>query len=104
MIKKLVLAFIAMLILVLAGGALIYRQEIYQLSKVLSFFEPKNISENFKSVPDIFPTKVVVASTKAEPLPVSANAVSLPATFSWNDSTINTQAFLDHTWTDGLLI
>ena len=104
MIKKLILSFLAVLILVLVVSALIYRKEIYQLSKVLSFFEPENISENFKSVPDIFPTKVVKASPEAVALPSLPRSVSLPETFTWKDSIVSTQAFLDETWTDGFLI
>ena len=38
---------------------LFYRQETYQLYKVLTFFEKDNISYNFKYVNKIFPVRVV---------------------------------------------
>lgn len=104
MIKKLIIAFFLTLLVVVAVGGLIFRQEIYQLSKVLTFFEPDEISENFRSVKEIFPTSKVEQSSDPDPLPSVDASISLPKSFQMSDSVVDTQGFLDHTLTDGLLI
>ena len=103
MIKKLILSFLLALFILLASGGLIYRQEIYQLSKVLTFFEPDVISDNFRSIVDIFPTKKVEKSNVPSLLP-SPSEQQLPGSFRLGDSIVNTRDFFDHTLTDGFLV
>ena len=83
---------------------LFYRQETYQLYKVLTFFEKDNISYNFKYVNKIFPVRVVPPASQPFHFPVSANPFAPPEKFELNDSTITTKDFLDFTLTDALLV
>lgn len=104
MIKKLIFSFLLTLLLVLIIAGVVFRQEIYQLSKVVTFFEADVISDNFRQVPQIFPTAKVTKSGSAQSLPNSSMKTDLPEQFQWKDSTVQTHAFLEHTLTDGLLI
>jgi CubicO group peptidase (beta-lactamase class C family) len=104
MIKKLAFSFLLAIIVILVVGGFFYRQEIYRLRKVLTFFEAENISENFKSVTGIFSTSKVEASNQPTPLVINDNGWALPETFSLDDSVVTTKTFLEHTLTDGLLI
>ena len=81
-----------------------YRQEAYQLYKVVTFFEPDNISENFRSVKDIFPTSTVTKSESPYSLPTGKTGIEIPETFQYGDSTVNTQAYLDHVLADAFII
>jgi hypothetical protein len=83
---------------------LFYRQEAYQLYKVLTFFDKDNISQNFRGVNQIFSTSTVPQPEQSHPFPLSIKPYSLPETFQLSDSTINTKSFLDFTLTDALLI
>jgi CubicO group peptidase (beta-lactamase class C family) len=83
---------------------LFYRQEAYQLYKVLTFFDKDNISQNFKGINQIFNTSTVPQPAHSYPFPVSTKLYSLPETFQLNDSVVNTKAFLDYSLTDALLI
>lgn len=84
--------------------ALFFRQEAYQVYKVLTFFEPANISYNFRNIKKIFNTSVVPKPDRSVPFPVAAHPFSLPESFSYRDSLIQTKNYLDYTLTDALLI
>ena len=103
-LKRIIQILIGIIVLGALVVAIFYRQEAYQLYKVLTFFEPDKISENFRSVKDIFPTSTVTKSNTPYELPTSPNGISLPLTFQFEDSTVNTQNYLDHVLTDALLI
>ena len=92
------------LVIVALAIVLFYRQESYQLYKVLTFFDKKNISKNFRSVKDIFPTTTVPKPEQSTPFAISTSSYPLPESFQVNDSTVITKAFLDQTLTDALLI
>ena len=103
LIKK-TLKGIALLILLAAlVVALFYRQEAYRLYKVMTFFEPESISENFRGIKDIFPTRTVNASSAPFEFPYN-ELIDLPEGFVHNDSLVNTQDYLDHTLTDALIV
>ena len=96
------LLFILIIGVVIIGA--FYRQEVYRLYKVVTFFEPQNISENFRRVKNIFPTRVVPKSTRPFLFPNAEKRMDIPGTFTFNDSVVNTQSYLDYTLTDALLI
>ena len=103
-IRKILLGFavaIGAIILVVVG---FYRQEAYQLYKVLTFFDPNTISDNFKSVKSIFTTSTVPRSWTPYYFPKRAKNFALPENFQYEDSTVVTQAYLDYTLTDALLV
>jgi CubicO group peptidase (beta-lactamase class C family) len=81
-----------------------FRQEAYQFYKVLTFFDKENISNNFKSTGSIFKTRSIPKPSNSVSFPISKIQFALPDSYQLNDSTISTQAFLDFTLTDALLI
>ena len=97
--KVLVLIFLGAII-----AAFAYRSELYRLYKVMNFFEPATISYNFRNIREIFPTRMVPASSN--PIEISNSRVKarLPESFVINDSVIITSDYLQHTSTDALLI
>ncbi len=103
MIKKILLFVLAALALSLVISGFYFREELVRLNKVITMFEPENISENFKSFPEYVNTAVLTKSEQPTILP-QAGHISLPERFQMGDTVIQTQAFLDHTNTDGLLI
>lgn len=103
MLKKIVLYFLAALFIILILGGLYFRNELIRLNKAITMFEPENISENFKSFPEYINTAIVEKSDTPIELPRSSS-MELPGSFQLGDSVIQTQAFLEHTNTDGLLI
>lgn len=104
MIRKILLGFATLVGLTAIIILLFYRQESYQLYKVLTFFDKNNISENFRSVKDIFPTTTVPKPNRADLFPISSKPYSLPFSFQVNDSTVETKAFLDLTLTDAFIV
>jgi hypothetical protein len=81
-----------------------FRQEAYQFYKVLTFFDKENISDNFKSTGSIFKTRTVPKPDNSLTFPIGKKQFVLPDQYQVNDSTISTQAFLDFTLTDAMLI
>ena len=104
MIRKILIGFFALICIAALVIAIFYRQEAYQLYKVLTFFDKGNISENFRGVKNIFPTTNIPKPEKSVPFAVSTSPYQLTESFQLNDSTVNTQAFLAQTLTDALLI
>jgi CubicO group peptidase (beta-lactamase class C family) len=103
-IKRILQFVLGVLLLTTLIIVLFFRQETYQLYKVLTFFEADKISENFRTVKDIFPTSTVEKSDKPYSIPTSSNGISLPTTFKFGDSTVATQSYLDHVLTDAFLV
>lgn len=103
-IRKILVALAGTFGVVVLVVALFYRQEAYQLYKVLTFFDAGSISYNFKNVRNIFTTTTVPASASPYHFAKRTQAFALPKTFQHEDSTVNTQAYLDYTLTDALLI
>ena len=102
--RKILLGFAALVGLAAIIILLFYRQESYQLYKVLTFFDKGNISENFRGVKDIFPTTTVPKPDRSDLFPISSKPYSLPTSFQVNDSTVDINAFLDFTLTDALIV
>ncbi|MCA4894734.1 MAG: serine hydrolase [Cytophagales bacterium] len=102
--RKILLGFAALVGLAAIIILLFYRQETYQLYKVLTFFDKGNISENFRGVKNIFPTTTVPKPDRSDIFPMSSKPYSLPTSFQVNDSTVDTNAFLDFTLTDALIV
>ena len=92
------LAMFALIIL------LFFKQETYQLYKVLTFFDKDQISENFRSIDQIFQTSLVPKPDVSSQFASAESFVSLPASFQSGDSVFKTQEFLDFTLTDALLV
>jgi len=101
--KKFIFMLLGLVLGVAIIGGLYLRKELVRLQIVITMFEPENISENFKSFPSFINTKIVESSTEPKDL-ARAAALSLPGEFALEDSVVQTQAFLDHTNTDGLLV
>lgn len=104
LLKKTLIAFVGLISVLAIVVLLFYRQEAYQLYKVLTFFEKEEISYNFKSIHKIFNVNVVPQPTNSFNFPSAKNQISLPEKFNARDSSLTTQAFLDFTLTDALLI
>ena len=104
LIRKILIVFSALVLLAALVIVLFYRQESYQLYKVLTFFNKDNISSNFKNVKEIFPHTVVPKPEQSNPFPVSTEPYKLTENFQVHDSTVITQAFFDQTLTDALLV
>jgi hypothetical protein len=103
-LRKILFAVGIVLAITALAIGLFYRQESYQLYKVLTFFDKRNISENFRGVKDIFPTTTVPKPELSMPFAVSTLPYQLTERFQVKDSTVTTKAFLDQTLTDALLI
>ena len=104
LIRKIFVGLAALIGIAALVVVLFFRQESYQLYKVLTFFDKDNISENFRGVKDIFSTTTVPKPEQSVPFVVSYSPYQLIENFQLKDSTIDTKAFLDHTLTDALLI
>ncbi|MFN7329616.1 MAG: serine hydrolase, partial [Bacteroidota bacterium] len=103
-VKKIFLGLAALLVAAFLVVALFYRQEAYQLYKVLTFFDKENISDNFKQVHTIFRVSVVPQPAQPRSFAVAKQFITLPEKFTARDSSVVTQAFLDYTLTDALLV
>jgi len=103
MLKKIIIYFLLTVIIIAVVAGLYYKDELVRLNKVITLFEPENISENFKTFPEFINTSIVEKSIRPNELP-RAEMITLPESFSFGDSVVQTQGFLDHTLTDGLLI
>lgn len=103
-LKKLFVAAAGLIMLLALLILVFFRQETYQLYKVLTLFDPDQISENFRSTKDIFPTRRVPGAPEADPFPLSAQPIALPEYFPLEDSLIHTRSYLDYTLTDAFLV
>ncbi len=103
MIKKVLLIILGIIVLVVIVGGIIYRKELTRLQIVITMFEPENISKNFRTFPEFINTSIVEKSTTPTELP-RATSLILPEQFEMEDTVVQTQAFLNHTNTDGFLI
>lgn len=100
LVKGLMVLIFLILFLIL----LFFKQEAYQMYKVLTFFDKDVISENFRNIREIFPTRKVDKPNEAFYFPLADKHTALPMSFNVGDSVIQTEAFLSKTLTDALLI
>jgi len=103
-LRKILVGITGLILLVVFLITLFFRQEAYQLYKVLTFFDAGSISGNFKNVKNIFTTTTVPKSANPYHFAKKTQAFKIPDTFQYEDSTVNTQAYLDFTLTDALLV
>jgi len=103
-LRKIVSAVISTVLLATVIVLLFFRQESYQLYKVLTFFDEDVISENFKSIDKIFNIRVVPKPESSYAFPYRETPITIPETFIFDDSSFNTQAYLDYSCTDALII
>jgi len=104
LVKYIIKGIAVLLSLTVVVIVLFYRQEAYRLYKVVTFFEPENISENFREIESIFPTRLVPKSKQPFTFPYSKKGIVLPTSFRHIDSIVNTKSYLDYTLTDALLV
>src|SRR5690242_355640 len=103
-IRKILLGLAGLIVLLVVVVALFFRQEAYQIYKVITFFEAESISNNFRNAKNIFKTTTVPKSETPFHFPAPAQSIALPETFSYQDSIIQTKNYLDYTLTDAFLI
>ncbi|MDN5216646.1 serine hydrolase [Fulvivirgaceae bacterium BMA12] len=104
LIRRILLTLFIFILLVSLIAGVFFRREARRLYYVITLFDQDKISQNFRGIVDIFPTSVVKKPDRPNRFPYATSRIQLPAYFSHEDSTINTQNFLDYTLTDGLLI
>lgn len=103
-IRKILIGLTGVIGIVVLMVSLFYRQEAYQFYKVITLFDAGSISNNFKNVKNIFRTTTVPKSSNPYHFAKRNQGFLIPETFQYEDSTVNTQAYLDYTLTDALLI
>ncbi len=103
-IRKILIGLTGVIGIVVLMVSLFYRQEAYQFYKVITLFDAGSISNNFKNVKNIFRTTTVPKSSNPYHFAKRNQDLLIPETFQYEDSTVNTQAYLDYTLTDALLI
>lgn len=104
LMRKIVLGLGVVIAIIALTIVLFFRQEAYQLYKVVTFFDAGAISENFRGVKNIFPTTTVPKPEQSQPFSVSSQPYSLIENFQAHDSVVVTKAFLDQTLTDALIV
>ncbi|MFN8886568.1 MAG: hypothetical protein ACK5WF_03840, partial [Cyclobacteriaceae bacterium] len=104
LMRKILLGLGVVIAIIALTIVLFFRQEAYQLYKVVTFFDAGAISENFRGVKEIFPTTTVPKPEQSNPFPMSPESYALIENFQVHDSAVVTKAFLDQTLTDALII
>lgn len=103
-LRRILLGLLGLILLLVLVAVLFFRQEAYQIYKVVTFFEPKEISYNFRNIKNIFNTRTVPKPDVSFHFPLAAHTFTLPETFNFGDSVLNTKDYLDYTLTDAVLI
>lgn len=98
-IKRLLLAIF---LLLLAVGAFYY-PKLKNVYRTLSFFEKKNIFENFTQMEKYWNTKEVKKGADSYVFP-KGEKLSLPENFEWNGQKYNSQSYLDSSFTTGFCV
>ena len=83
--------------------ALWLRPSLESLYTTIRLFEPDRIVNHFRSFDDIWPTRPMPRPAQSSPYPVG-DAIELPESFTFGESTLNTKQFLADAWTTGLLV
>ncbi len=98
------LGVVFVIILVAIGVASqVFKQEIARYNYQTSLFTGVDQSENFIRQEDFYPIKTMGASETPRPLPLGPQ-ITLPDSFTFEEETFNTDAFLQETDTAALLI
>lgn len=99
MIRKILLALSVLLVVLLLFNA----TKLKRLYKVLTLFDEQNIMENFRSMTTFFPYNEASPASNPDFF-TNGSPITLPDTFYYNDSLIQTAEFLEWSRTDGFLI
>ncbi|MFK7905945.1 MAG: serine hydrolase domain-containing protein [Chitinophagales bacterium] len=95
------IGLILLLILVIAGAWLYPKYEM--LNRTIHLFDEDKIVENFRSVDETWPVGRMKASTQPHTYP-KGTAMTLPQSFTFKDTTFNSQQYLKDSWTTGFLV
>jgi CubicO group peptidase (beta-lactamase class C family) len=93
---------IGLILVLLAISAFVYRQELNQLYQTAHLFDEETIVHNFQHIDEIFPTAEIKGGGKV--VPFERGRYELPTSFTYKQTTFNTEEFLEDTATTGLLI
>lgn len=104
LIKRVLLTLLIFVLLVCTIVFVFYRREAKRLYHVITLFDESKIAQNFKNMISIFPYHTVNKTTDPHLFPYAPIQITLPPYFSYADSTINTQNFLEYSCTDGMLV
>lgn len=103
---KRIIRILSILLLVLLTSAIIgsaiFHEQVFRLYHVLTLFEPDKIVHNFQHMDTIFMTRTIKAP--ATPSPWGQDKKPLPTSFVYNGETINSDQFLEDTWTTGFMV
>ena len=102
--RKILITLTSILGIIFLIVLLFFRQETYQLYKVLTLFDKDVISENFRGMDKIFQSVTVPKPEDSYIFPSRKDPITLAESFIAEDSIINTQGYLDYTLTDALLV
>ncbi|MCR9141421.1 MAG: beta-lactamase family protein [bacterium] len=98
-----VVIYVSLLVSIVAlGVGLVFGREIYRLYKVVSLFDAGVITENFRRMPEFFPSHTVSRGDGV--FEFQSAPQELPATYEYRGETRDVREFLKRTDTSGLLI
>jgi len=101
--KKIILGGIALLVIAVGVAALIYKREIGRLAYAVTLFTGEEQYENFNRMKELFPHTTMEAAETPYVFPEGEGA-ALPASFTYEGETFETDAFLKETDTGALFI
>lgn len=81
---------------------LLYGSDLLRLYRVINLFEPDRIVYNFRNMDALFGARTV--RHDGSPTPLRYAPAELPAVYSYNGVEKKTAAFIDRTWTTGLMV
>jgi len=82
----------------------LYWGPLVRLAQAVTLFEKPFIVENFRGMKEIFNTKTIAKSPQSYQFKQADSTLNLPTSFDYAGEQVDTQAFLEHTQTNGLLI
>jgi CubicO group peptidase (beta-lactamase class C family) len=101
--KKFIGSAVAMLVVAVCAGALIYRDRIERVYFATRLFSGAEQYETFPILREIFPTSTMPASDTPAPFP-TGDPLQLPETFSFRGQSVSVPNFLVETDTVALLV
>lgn len=104
MLRKLLAAASALVIIALVAGGLWYYRPWSDFSpaKIASLSEPENLPVSFRSMADFFPSRVVHSGDSRSPLPSAPAPLTLQYEYAGEEKTL--ERFLEESRTTGLLV
>lgn len=98
-----IIRILLVIILLIGSVAFLQKEKIVRLYKVIHLFDEDVIVDNFLHMEDIFNVDTIRHGESVFEFQ-HADAYDLPSSFSYNNSEVNVQEYLDRTQTNGLLI